>query len=917
MITATRNKQKTKEGYPFAKIDNDGIGKFQFTQLPKALFQDEDLKALSVEAKVIYAFMLSRKVLSMKNHWSDKGQVYITYTHDSAAELLGCGRGKIARAYKSLENAKLIQKTKKGVRAASHIFVKSIMSDSDSNDSREGCEKAYYRFPRIFLADEPFRDLSLNAKVLYTLMLDRMSISIRSLGWEDDYGYYILFPVREAADALGCSTKTAGNVFEELERFGLIDRRSRGVGYKARIYVRNFLLLSEEDYQDDEDLDCQDEDYQDEDYQGDEENDAEYVKTRTLPMRKFGTTGEKIWNNWGVNLEQLGRKNGTTGEKIWSTNKNNFRENNFRKKNISDTGLPSCNCEPSCRTKDIPYIAYARGDCFFGDDKNFFADADEKNNSDFGDDSPQPSVCDAAQQTAPVQPEKTIPLLADTGDDEDFPSRPPLTEAELEAERREFEMMMSEPDIQACLEFQEDLPPDYYPLTPEEEEEMQKEMEARYEALPPEYREFLEGGRATYDSLEKDQEHGDVEAQNNQDSLDDLPADWFEAIDGDLFGWSDACEVPVHGDVDAPAPCQDGLDETLEYFPVVWLETVDGDLFGWSAPCEVPVHGDKDAPAPCQFAFDDLLEGSECESIPVSSQNRVCERLAGDVVSDATAAENGSESVLSASERYGDVEAQNNQDSLDDLPADWFEAIDGDLFGWSDACEVPVHGDVDAPIEVPCQSDSLEDLEWLDNDEECCGGDSSSENPVSIAPCTALERGVGSAPLADARFRQFVVTLLVFCCLYGTLLSSEEDGPIGGFVLPRRFWAKACLDARFGGEFYFWFAACLQLQLWCILGSGPGLGGVSRAQPKMGSGAKRTVALLLLVLAVFCSLADSQTRRQWMLLSSPLHDSRCFGKVLLCLVWRAICCAVRGENLSKYAGCGIIRTVDSPVWRWC
>ena len=56
---------------------------FSFYRIPKVLFTDETLSGISVEAKVLYSFMLDRMSLSVKNCWFDEeNRVYIIYTID-------------------------------------------------------------------------------------------------------------------------------------------------------------------------------------------------------------------------------------------------------------------------------------------------------------------------------------------------------------------------------------------------------------------------------------------------------------------------------------------------------------------------------------------------------------------------------------------------------------------------------------------------------------------------------------------------------------------------------------------------------------------------------------------------------------------------------------------------------------------
>lgn len=57
-----------------------------------------------------------------------------------------------------------------------------------------------------------------------------MGLSVKN-GWLDEQGrVYIIFPVQEVMDALGCADNKATKLFRELEKFGLIERKRRGLG---------------------------------------------------------------------------------------------------------------------------------------------------------------------------------------------------------------------------------------------------------------------------------------------------------------------------------------------------------------------------------------------------------------------------------------------------------------------------------------------------------------------------------------------------------------------------------------------------------------------------------------------------------------------------------------------------------------
>ena len=99
---------------------------------------------------------------------------------------------------------------------------------------------SYFRVPKILFQDIRFKDLSTDAKTLYGILLDRMSLSVKN-GWLDGQGrVYIIFPIQEVMDALGCADNKATKLFRELENAGLVERKRRGLGKPNLIYVKNF-----------------------------------------------------------------------------------------------------------------------------------------------------------------------------------------------------------------------------------------------------------------------------------------------------------------------------------------------------------------------------------------------------------------------------------------------------------------------------------------------------------------------------------------------------------------------------------------------------------------------------------------------------------------------------------------------------
>ena len=104
---------------------------------------------------------------------------------------------------------------------------------------------SFYRIPKILFTDRRYKSLSVEAKALYGLMLDRMSLSLRS-GWLDESGrVYIYFTLEDAIELLGSGKDKMVKLFKELDSIGLIERKKQGQGRPTRIYVKNFILPAE------------------------------------------------------------------------------------------------------------------------------------------------------------------------------------------------------------------------------------------------------------------------------------------------------------------------------------------------------------------------------------------------------------------------------------------------------------------------------------------------------------------------------------------------------------------------------------------------------------------------------------------------------------------------------------------------
>ena len=102
----------------------------------------------------------------------------------------------------------------------------------------------FFKMPKALMKEESLKKLSSDAKLLYTLMLDRMALSMKN-GWTDKEGrVFIYYAVQEIMEELDCSNTTCTKILCELDNkkgIGLIERKRQGQGKPDIIYVKNLV----------------------------------------------------------------------------------------------------------------------------------------------------------------------------------------------------------------------------------------------------------------------------------------------------------------------------------------------------------------------------------------------------------------------------------------------------------------------------------------------------------------------------------------------------------------------------------------------------------------------------------------------------------------------------------------------------
>lgn len=128
-----------------------------------------------------------------------------------------------------------------------------ILTDYFYDD--EADQFSFFRIPRLLITSQRFKGLSIEAKLLYGLMLDRMGLS-RKNDWQDKNGriyiFYRIEPPKEKkqkekepssiCEDLNCAHVKAINLLKELEAVNLIERKRQGQGKPTIFYVKKFTI---------------------------------------------------------------------------------------------------------------------------------------------------------------------------------------------------------------------------------------------------------------------------------------------------------------------------------------------------------------------------------------------------------------------------------------------------------------------------------------------------------------------------------------------------------------------------------------------------------------------------------------------------------------------------------------------------
>lgn len=98
----------------------------------------------------------------------------------------------------------------------------------------------FIKIPKELVTGEMFSSLSNPSKLLYGMMLDRISLSLKNHWLDDKNRVYIVYTLKDIMEDMNFSRHKAIDCLNELECIGLILKKQPEKGKESQIYVKNY-----------------------------------------------------------------------------------------------------------------------------------------------------------------------------------------------------------------------------------------------------------------------------------------------------------------------------------------------------------------------------------------------------------------------------------------------------------------------------------------------------------------------------------------------------------------------------------------------------------------------------------------------------------------------------------------------------
>ena len=101
----------------------------------------------------------------------------------------------------------------------------------------EYLENVFYQIPKELFVNPYYKNLNSDSKLLYSLLLDRLSVSMKNEWIDEEGNIFLIFSRKEAQEKLNLSDKTVTKAFRQLSDVKLIYEKKQGFKKNNIIYV--------------------------------------------------------------------------------------------------------------------------------------------------------------------------------------------------------------------------------------------------------------------------------------------------------------------------------------------------------------------------------------------------------------------------------------------------------------------------------------------------------------------------------------------------------------------------------------------------------------------------------------------------------------------------------------------------------
>lgn len=175
-------------------------------------------------------------------------------------------------------------------------------------------------------------------------MLDRMALSMKNHWLDNENRAYIIYSISNVMEDINCSKPTCVKIMKELDSFGLIERKRKGLGKPDIIYVKNFAVLEDSQEQDEESSDAADTFEENKPVMGNENITSEGKQDELPEVKDFNFWNEKTLTSGGKESLPLEVKNLAP-----NYNNNNYNNQSYNYINQSYQSNLSSQADQACK----------------------------------------------------------------------------------------------------------------------------------------------------------------------------------------------------------------------------------------------------------------------------------------------------------------------------------------------------------------------------------------------------------------------------------------------------------------------------------------------------------------------------------------------------------------------------------------